>query len=358
MSKDPASRDVESTQSKAPFRPNLSQSISPGNDDERILSTLGAPRKPGKNLGETRKVPTTFATIMLAAAVVAGAGYWYFMTQSGSQRKGQEIAKVDTSVASAKVDEAVSNKPSATQPVPPPLPAVQSVSPAEQAAQIVNDPKSTNPPNANAETKLTDALENGVKPPDAALQKALESKPKPAERTIAAKADAKPKAAPKAAVTQTAKANTTSNQANAKSNAKSNAESSSKVAASNATASAASSKNTAAAGDKDINLIAALLAHNAATQTNTKPQGAVKVNTGATPTTTAAPASAPSATMKPGSTSTQAKSVVAARSDTTGSAMKQCEGLDFLERELCRFKACDGLWESDSSCKATLSSAK
>ena len=355
MSNDPASADAESTQSKPAFRPSLSQSLSIDNDDQRILATLGNPHKLGKSSNQTRRSPTTFALFALAAAIAGGAGYWYFITQSGSQRNsqrsGQEIAKTDVSTAAATVDTAASAKASGIQPALPVLPAAQSTPPAEQAAQIVNDPKSVTPPTATAETKLTDALEKDVKPPEAAIQKALESKPK-----LAAKADAAPKK--KADGTLTAKANTTSNPANGR--AASNA--APKAGVSSSVASTASSKTPTNASDRDINLIAALLAHNAANPTNTKPQSAVKVSTGASATSTSAPLASPTPALKPvptpTSTSTSSKSVVAARSDTNDSVLKQCEGLDFLQREVCRLKVCDKLWETDSSCKATLSATR
>ena len=353
MSNDPASADGKSTQSKPAFRPSLSQSISISNDDQRILSTLGSSHRLGKNSSQTRRSPTTLAMLALAAAIAGGAGYWYFITQSGSQRNsqrsGHEIAKTDVSTAAAAVDPAANAKASGIQPAFPVLPAAQSIPPAEQAAQIVNDPKSVTPPTATAEAKLTDALEKDVKPPEAAIQKALESKPK-----LAAKADAPPKK--KADDTLTAKANTTSNPANGRA--------APKAGVSSSVASTASSKTPTNASDRDINLIAALLAHNAATPTNTKPQSAVQVNTGASATSTATPPASPTPALKPvptptsTSTSTSSKSVVAARSDANDSVLKQCEVLDFLQREVCRLKVCDKLWETDASCKATLSATR
>ena len=364
MPKNPASENVESTPPKPPLRPNLSQSMSTGNDADRILSSINPSASTFKtNSNQSKNGRPKFATLLLATAALVGAGYWYVthQNQTANQLRSSDISKADAGVTTAKADTAANGKSAATEPGPAPLgsvPSPPSTPPTEQAAQIVNEPKAPSTPGTSAQAQLTDALEKDVKPPEAALKKALESKAKPAGVTVTPKSEpttAAAKSDSKAVVKTTPKADPRSSGTVV---AKGNASGSSSVAKAGATpasktASATVTKTAPPAGDKDANLIAALLAHNAATQIKSaSPRpAAVKV----------ASSDAANAQIKTDSAtsgSSANKSAVAGRGDTTESVLKKCESLDFLQREVCRLKACDKLWESDSFCKATLTSAR
>ena len=174
---------------------------------------------------------------------------------------------------------------------------VPETAPAEVAA-------TAKPPIASAESKITTALEDGVKPPPAALEKALVS-PTPAkapsDKVVAKAGTGKP--------------------ADATPNNK--------------------PVSTATAADKDVNLIAALLSHGTGATPKTKSASA------ATAATASSTGSAPAATTEPASASL----------DATTLALKQCCELGFLEREVCRIKTCNNQWETNAACKATMSTA-
>lgn len=366
MSKDSAAKDVDMTKPKSSFRPDLSQSTSIGEDSERILSSIKT--SDSAFVGSSRrssKLPSGVAILMLATAAAAGAGYWYFATQTqpSGVPKFSETAKPGADVVTTKVDATGSDNIAGAAPAASSVPKVIPEPAAVQAAQIVNEPKASNPalgdsnPAAtNAQAKLTDALEKDIKPPGAAIQKALEGKAKPAVSKTAANTDpatskkvvakASPKADSKSAKTSVAKV-TPSGAAGA---AKPGSVPVSKAAA------ATSTKTAPPAADQDANLIAALLTHNAAakgTSANTQPP-AVKVAAGDTATVQSKTSGGTSSPPAPSAN----KPVAVARSDTSESALKKCESLDFLKREVCRFRACDKLWEVDASCKATLTSTR
>lgn len=336
MSKDPASMGVEVNKPKPPFRPDLTQSKTPDLNAERILSALGSPGgRSDINTRGSKKSPSVFMVVILLALAVAGTAYWYLTTQINRLPRSVNVAKADMATLATDSQAAASLPvtPKAPDPQKPDsagqaqaqgqTPATQTaVAAVEPAAQIINEPRAPTDTAKNAESKLTDALEKDVKPPKAALQKALDNK------------------------TSSAKTNSNSNtNNNTKANPKTNAGPIAKPATKPADATQTASNVTSAASDKDINLIAALLAHNSATQSNVR-----------------------STPVKAGSTDTQAKSAgtppavnqptVTARLNSGGSALKQCEGLDLLQFEVCKFKVCDKLWETDASCKASLSPAR
>ncbi len=183
----------------------------------------------------------------------------------------------------------------------------------EAAAQIINEPVPSKPTIANSEGKLTAALEDGVKPPSAAIEKALAS-------PASALATAKPAGAEsKTAIAKAPPAKATSNKP--------------------AEASASNKAAGTSAADKDVSLIAALLSHG--TGVAAKPKAAAASSASAPASSAASPNAEPAS----------------ASLDATTIALKQCGELNFVEREVCRVKTCNNQWETNAACKATMSTA-
>lgn len=208
--------------------------------------------------------------------------------------------------------------------------------PAQEAAQIVNEQNlPVAPARASPESTMTAALEQGVKPAPAALQKALESKPAATARptaksqTVAAKSPTVMDRAEKAERTGAAK----------------------KAAAENK----ARTMDTAAA-DKDVNLLAAVIAHEKNNTQGSAPLAKNTANTRSTAkTSNAAVAQASEKPARPPATGN--RDVVArGAAEPTDSLLKRCSSLGFLEGQLCRMRICSGQWDTDMACKATLSS--
>jgi hypothetical protein len=315
MQKDAAPSDAHANKSKPAFRPDLSQSMSVGNDSDRILTSLKSPQfQTGKSQSGRKSSFFGLALLLLAAAGAAFAGYFYWASQVNSRTDMVRMAQAASGAAASKSITTGDEKVAIAQPSTPVSPAAMPTPAPLQAAEIVNEtlaPKEP-APTPSAETKLTDALEKDVKPPNATLQKALEGKPK--QRTLLERAPTSKSVAQKPA----------------------------------GPASPVAQKTVPTAADKDINLIAALLAHNAASPSSAK-QGATK------------PAATGATEVQPKNETSGASTnlpVAVARNDVTEAALKQCESLDFLQREVCKLKACDKLWETNPACKATLSSAK
>jgi hypothetical protein len=208
--------------------------------------------------------------------------------------------------------------------------------PAQEAAQIVNEQNVTVPPApASPESTMTAALEQGVKPAPAALQKALESKP-----VTAARPAAKPQIVATKSPTVMDKAEKPERTGAEK-----------KAAADNK----ARTMDTAAA-DKDVNLLAAVIAHEKNSTQSSAPLPKSTASTRSTAkTSNAAVAQAPEKSARPPATSN--RDVVArSAAEPTDSLLKRCSSLGFLEGQLCRLRICSGQWETDMACKATLSS--
>lgn len=305
MRKDSGSSDVDSDRAKPPLRPDLNQSSSVSNDDERILNSLKPSQFQSRNSSSSRKTYlVNLMLLMLAAAAAIFFGYRYWTNQTDSRGSAVEVAQVDSATAGPK-----SGSRGAEKQVAP----LQSASSAIQAAQIVNEVSAQSDVTSLTSTKakITNALEEGVKPPLAALQKALEGKPKQDARTELATGS---KSATQSTRTPVATAQ----------------------------------KGATPPADKDISLIAALLAHNASSQSVIKPSGSRENTVGLT-----------NVPLKNASTGPATESSIAVtRTDPIKSALQQCEGLDFFQREVCKIKVCDKFWETNSACKATLSSAK
>jgi hypothetical protein len=308
--------------------------------EESILSSSkmgGLSNKP-RSAPLKRSGLKLFAVLGISAAA-ALFGYQYLSSSPG----GSTLASVadntaaKTSVASAAPASALPGvaSPAAAEPAAPPLSALAApVAMAPEAAQIVNESHlPTAMPPASGEAKLTAALEEGVKPPAIALEKALESK-------VAEQAPAKVRTSTKAEKASVV--------------AEKKASSASKTQTSDA------QKAASAASEKDVNLLAALLAHNGdfSIQPNpaSRPPVRVKAGTAAAPQKTNALDSPPPEKVARASAAPSREVVERQASESTAALLKRCGALGFIEGELCRVRICSGLWDTDAACKARLSS--
>ena len=315
-------------------RPRLVPLAAGDAGEESILSAskmgpLGKFGKKRRSAFSTRKSLQIFAVLGISAAA-AFLGYLYFFERStgSTLASAADHTAVKTSVAPA---EPIGAPPGAASPVvsepaaPPQVALAASVAIAPEAAQIVNESHPlTAAPSASGDAKLTAALEEGVKPPAAALQKALENKT----------------------------ADKTSNKIQTGSKAEKT------TVATGKKASPATKTRTAGAKavpdpDKDVNLLAAFITHNNGLSAPSGPaswQPAI-VKAGAAP--------APEKVARvSGTPSTPSRDVVERQpSETTAALLKRCSALGFIEGELCRVRICSDQWDTDAACKASLSSA-
>jgi hypothetical protein len=307
--------------------------------EESILSSSkmgGLGNKP-RSAPPKRSGLKLFAVLGISAAA-ALFGYQYL----SSSPSGSTLASVadstaaKTLVASAAPASALPGvaSPAAAEPAAPPLSApAPPVAVAPEAAQIVNEshlPTATPP--ASGEAKLTAALEGGAKPPAIVLEKAPESK-------VAEHAPAKVRTSTKAEKASVV--------------AEKKASSASKTQTTNA------QKAASEASRKDVDLLAALLAHNGdfSTQPNqaSRPPVSVKGGTGLVPQKTNALGSPAPEKVAKVSGAPSREVVERQASESTAALLKRCGALGFLEGELCRVRICSGLWDTDAACKARLS---
>jgi hypothetical protein len=339
-------------------RPSLMSkpSLSPVNkeaalDDSRILSNLNNPSTTAPAFGQPAKKSSSFKTllfVLLGAGVVAF-GYQYFniLQTQGAKSNPKPYVIIDEKAEDAGRPAKTATAPSAAAAAAvasAPVAVVAMVGTApNEAAQIINEPI----PKAEAPStaKLTIALEDGVKPPPAVLSKALEGKasandsqasinnplgalkgsPAAAAPGQATQAQAAPAmAATSAAKTEVAKVEP--------------AKVADPVVAKAAPRAAPAAVDRKPDGDKDVNLIAALIAN---TPTG-KPA----------PAATAAAPAAGAAAAKTAAPVSPAPAYAA--SDATSLALKQCGELNIFEREVCRVKTCNNQWETNAACKASL----
>ena len=117
----------------------------------------------------------------------------------------------------------------------------------------------------------------------------------------------------------------------------------------------------AAAIDKDVNLLTALLQHNSASKTGADvPVQASNRTAKSVAAAQSNPLNAldqPARSPAPSNTSNKdtARDVVERQpGETTTALLGRCKALGFLEGQLCRIRICSGQWDSDAACKATL----
>jgi hypothetical protein len=255
-----------------------------GEPGARILSGIKIDPL-GNTRGNAGRPGSTVKTlgILSLAAVITFFGYHYLSSTANEGTLATETKSSDFKVAkeqSSMLEEQAA-------------PASTAVASPQEAAQIVNEP----------EVAKTAALENGVKPPKAAIQKALEKKQ-----------DAKAQATQKVAVTN----------------------------------SAVEKKSPAAvtSKDKDVNLLAAIITHNIAPAASSEGKQAVAAKT-----------NAPSIAKTANELASIDASIAVATSNAqnTEAQLKKCNELGFFDKEVCRVKTCNNLWETNAACKATLS---
>jgi trimeric autotransporter adhesin len=327
MENNPASVETSAAKPSLMSKPSLNPASTSSVDEARILSSLsGAPAPAPAPTGSSWALKSLL--LLVAGGALAYGGFQYFSQQSAPKAKPYVIIdeKADSTAQSAP----------ATQP-----PLAKDTSPiagaaSTEAAQIINEP-------APSTGKLTAALEDGVKPPKAALEKALESS--------APVSAASAMAAAKPAVTLSTPVSTDPAKDLAAKTAAAKADPVATQAAPTAVAAAAQAKTTKPAApadktpsaDKDVSLIAALLTHNSSANSAAKPAAP-----GATATS---PAPAKAAASAPAPTNYNATD---SNADATTIALKKCGDLNIFEREVCRVKTCNNQWESHPACKAAL----
>jgi hypothetical protein len=285
-------------------------SLTPVTDDQehaRILSTVKA-QPVAKAAGSPGQKNSTLKTLAVLSFGAAAAFFGYqYLSGSANQSLLADATLSSRAKASIGKGQVIEEKAEAAPVIAAIAPAVvaapqdtASAAVAPQAALIVNEPTVAKvAPPVSAESKLSAALEAGVKPQKATAPKAPETKEPATKARSAAKAPETPVVAekkPPAPVTK----------------------------------------------DKDINLLAALITHNNTTATTpTAVNSAVAAR--ATPQPAAQKSSSSTSTDKTAST------------DSTESALKRCSELGFFDREVCRVKTCNDLWETNAACKASLS---
>jgi hypothetical protein len=308
MKNDPVQANSPVNKPTLLVKPTLGLSASDKAEQARILSTANMPleAKSQSKKSPARSGYKTFAYLGIAL-LAAIFGYQYL---------SKSETPVTLAAASKSIPQAANNVNVATvgQNSTPSTETTAPAPAAQEAAQIVNESANTKaaqpatPPVAS-ETKLTNALEEGVSPPPAALKKALISKAPPTAQAPST-AQAAPKAVSTAVITEK----------------KPRAE---------------------PEVDKDVNLLAAMIAHSNPTTPNSSkpPVAAVKTSNASSvknPTQVAAAQPEKPVQAVPNSVGTEA-------------LLKQCSGLGFFEREVCRIKTCTNKWETDAACKANLS---
>ena len=255
-----------------------------------------------------RKLIAAMLMLLVAAGIVFG-GYTYLSTTQKLDEATPDTRQASAPAAAQKdtptpADTTDTAKPTNAASAEPPAASLQ-------AAEIVNE-------TATAQSKLSSALEAGVKPPPATLEKALarnaanEPSPKAVTATVPAIAvlvNKKPTAVAAAPAIQAVKPPAT------------------------AAATAAKAAPAAAAGfDKDVTLLAAVVTH-----INT--QAAIK--TPVTGKTDAASAAAgPDAIEQ------------LINKESVEAKLKRCSLLGFLEGELCRMTTCFGQSDKEPACKS------
>jgi hypothetical protein len=294
--------------------------------DIQELSILSSVKSSSVTSAAINNSPKASRFKLMAVGLLAIlATYFVYQYTLSIQQQGEPNSRPSV-IANEKAEATLKNTPIAAAQSPATATVSSDLSPTvavvapEAAAQIINE-AATQPAPVNSEGKLTAALEEGVKPPDAAIEKALASAA-PAKTVEAPAIAAKPSATEKSSATKPKTITAKAPAAKA-------------VANKPAEASANNKPVGTTAADKDVNLIAALLSH----------------GTGATP--KAKSATAPNTSASAGSSAEPANASL----DATALALKQCGDLNFIEREACRFKACNNQWETNAACKATMSAA-
>lgn len=284
---------------------------SPSADEVRILNSISDGKsKARSSSGDARKPRRVLAIVLLLLLLAAGVtvAALHMNDRDGAATPAQAASAPLASAAPAPAPASTGSEPATAAPPA----AVPASAPADAA--VIND---TNPPVPDPAAtsaprgtdQLTSALEEGVKPPPAALKNALEAKPakpeKPAKQS--AQHDERKK--------KTAKAETRN--------------------------------------DSDVDLIKALVARSG--EVEKKRSNAATNNASGGNGANADGAAQKSAQAHAGATkSKEARNVdvVERRNgESTASLLQRCHALGFVEGEFCRWRICSGRWDSDPACK-------
>lgn len=296
-------------------RPSLMPASDSSSADEvRILNSISDGKsKARSSSGDARKPRRVLAIVLLLLLVAAG------VTVAALRMNDRDGTSAPAQATSAAPVPPLASAASPTASTPTGVAESASAAPAAPAsapadAAVIND---TNPPAPDAASttaprgpdQLTSALEEGVKPPPAALKNALEAKPatsaKPARQS--AQHDEKKK--------KPAKAETRN--------------------------------------DSDVDLIKALVARSGEVDKKRSNSAASNANGGNGAGADGAPQKSAQAHAS-AAKSKEARNVdvVERRNgESTASLLQRCHALGFVEGEFCRWRICSGRWDSDPACK-------
>lgn len=283
----------------ASTRPSLlSGSDTPGADEVRILNSISDTKSSGRaSAPAARGKGGRIAAVAVLLLLLIGAGA---LVLNGRSESGAPVAAAPEAKPVAPLAAAEPNpNPNSASAAP-----SASTPPAASAdTAVINDtgpgsaqPEPPAPPSSQAQ--LTNALEEGVKPPPSTLKNALEAKPEKPEKPAK------------------------------------------QVAREEKRKKAAEAKN-----DSDVDLIKALVARTPEADRKSQARDSA--------------AGASSRKLAQGDTNAPAKHAggrnvdVVERSgkESTESLLQRCHALGFIEGELCRWRICSGRWDTDAACK-------
>lgn len=323
-------------------KPDLSPLAKADVDDARILSSISTGALVGSSkAGKSSSSPLKILSMLGLTALLAFFGYRYLTpSQSGieiAKAKPQTVAAISSSAEGAVTAVTPAAAPETTNQAVPAASAAPT--PAIEAAQIINEPREP-----AAQAKEAAAPEAS---PKQATSKTLAEKPLKEKVTKETKAEKADKAEKIAKAEKSDKAAKKSTQAES-------------------VFIAANPQTPVPATEKDVNLLAAMIAHGNGS-TLSPPLNSPQRQTVATRgnPTIALAADAPSSFSPPnGSTMATATDktgkprntdvVIKQPPETTESLLRRCGTLGFFEREFCRMRICTGQWDSDLACKTNL----
>lgn len=277
-------------------RPSLmSASDTPGSDEVRILNSI-SDGKTGARASATggkaksgRKTAIVAALLLLIGAAAVAVFY-------ASAPSGEPVSAAMQDRPAAQLVAAADPSPPVTTPSAVAAPALAADAPKTDAAVITDTaPAPAAEAPARSQDQLTSALEEGVKPPPAALKNALEAKPEKPAKHAAAHDDKKKK---------TAKADPKT--------------------------------------DSDVDLIKALVARSAEVD---------KKRAAREPTASQKLAQSDAGQASKPAAGRNVDVVERNGSESTESLLQRCRALGLVEGEFCRWRICSGRWDSDPACK-------
>lgn len=279
----------------ASTRPSLlSGSDTPGADEVRILNSISDTKSASRaSAPAARGKGGRIAAVAVLLLLLIGAGA---LVLNGRSESGAPVAAAPDAKPVAPLAAAEPN----------PVPAAPSASTPPTASAdtaVINDTgpgsaQSEPPSPPSSQAQLTNALEEGVKPPPSTLKNALEAKPEKPEKSAkqAAREEKRKKAA--------------------------------------------EAKN-----DSDVDLIKALVARTP--EADKKSQA----RDGASGASGRKLAQGDAGTPPKHAGARNVDVVERSGKESTESLLQRCHALGFIEGELCRWRICSGRWDTDAACK-------